>query len=236
MKIEACMTPRLLALADCVTAGKRLADIGTDHAYLPVYLLQQGVIPSAIAMDINLGPIQRAESNIRKYHFEDKIETRLSNGLQQLQPGEAEEIVIAGMGGILIADILQADRRLWTEPLRFILQPMTAAEELRKFLEANGFCIERETLAAEENKIYQIFCAVRGSMNVEREVDYYISPYLLQHRHPLTGRFIERKIAEFEKMLSGLSRCERKEAREKKTYITALLQELYERKEECAKW
>lgn len=236
MKIEACMTPRLLAVADCVTAGSRLADIGTDHAYLPAYLVQKGMIPSALAMDLRVGPLQRAQENIRKYHLEDKIETRLSDGLEKLESGEADEVAIAGMGGILIAEILNAAQRLWEQPIRFILQPMTAAEELRKFLEQNDFCIERETLAEEEHKIYQIFCAVRGTMQVNCESDYYISPLLMEQRHPLVGKLLERKIGEFEKMLSGLAKCGRREAAEKKAYITALLAELYEKREECAKW
>ncbi len=236
MKIESCMSPRLLAIADCATKGSRLADIGTDHAYISVYLVQKNIISSALAMDINVGPIQRAEANIRKYRLEDKIETRLSNGLENLKPNEADEIVIAGMGGILIAEILNAARRLWDDNIRFIFQPMTAAEELRKFLEINGFYIEKEALAEEENKIYQIICAVRGIMKTKCEVDYYISPYLRRNKIPLTDKLIECKIREFEKMLTGLSKCERAEAREKRDYISLLLKELYMLKEECAQW
>lgn len=236
MKIENCMTPRLLTIADCVQEGSRLADVGTDHAYIPIYLAQKGIIPSAVAMDINVGPIRRAQENIRKYHLENQISTRLSDGLKELCPGEADEIVIAGMGGILICEILDAGRKHWQDSCRFLLQPMTAAEELRKFLENNGFCIEREALAAEEGKIYQIICAVRGNMHMNHEIDYYISPYLRECHVPLTKQLTERRIAEFEKMLDGLSKCERAETKEKYQYVKSLLKELYSVREECETW
>ncbi|MBQ4515162.1 MAG: SAM-dependent methyltransferase, partial [Clostridia bacterium] len=108
MNAEKNMTPRLLAIADCVTKGSTIADIGTDHAYIPIYLMQKGIIKKAYAMDINEGPISRAEDNILKFKMDDKIVTRLSDGLKKLELGEADEIVIAGMGGILISEILDA--------------------------------------------------------------------------------------------------------------------------------
>ncbi len=236
MNVKRNMTPRLLAIADCVRAGNRLADIGTDHAYIPIYLLQQGIIPSAVAMDIKPGPIERAQSNINKFQLQDKIATRLSDGLKKLEPGETDEIVIAGMGGILICEILEARRDLWSENLRFILQPMTAAEELRRYLEKNGFLIESETLAKEGRKLYQIICAKRGLMKMEKESDYYIGPYLISQRVPWTEELIHLRILEYEKMLSGLLCCKREGAAEKREYVKRLLNEFYKMRKEYGIW
>lgn len=236
MNAEKNMTPRLLAIADLVTCGSIIADIGTDHAYIPIYLMQKGIINKAYAMDINEGPIKRANENILKFGMKDKITTRLSDGLQKLESNEADEVVIAGMGGILISEILEARRDLWCDSLKFVLQPMTAAEELRKYLLKNGFVITKEALAKEDNKVYQIMRAERGEMRTEREVDYYISPYLVKNKIKLTDELIELRIGEFEKMLAGLAVSKREETAEKLKYVKALLEELYVVREECGKW
>lgn len=233
MNAEKNMTPRLLAISACVTPGSRIADIGTDHAYIPIYLLQKEMIPCALAMDINVGPIRRAQENIRRFQMEERIATRLSDGLLELSPGEVDEAIIAGMGGILICEILQARKDLWADDLRFILQPMTASEELRKFLEKNGFCIEKETLAKEEEKIYQILCVRRGEMRMKREADYYINPYLIENKVPWTMELLNRRISEFEKMLPGLSKSSRHDAVQKYRYVQMLLKELYDVRGEC---
>ncbi len=234
MNAEKNMTPRLLAIADCVSEGSTIADIGTDHAYIPIYLMQKGIIKKAYAMDINEGPISRAEDNILKFKMDDKIVTRLSDGLKKLELGEADEIVIAGMGGILISEILDARQDLWKNT-KFVLQPMTATEELRKYLVKNGFIITKETLAKEDNKIYQIICAELGKMQIEREVDYYISPYLVKNKIKLTEELIKLRIGEFEKMLAGLKASNREETKEKLKYVEMLLDELYDVQKECSK-
>lgn len=236
MNAEKNMTPRLLAIAGCVTSGSRIADVGTDHAYIPIYLMQKGIISGALAMDINVGPIERAQANIAKFGMPDKITTRLSDGMGKLSSGEVDEVIIAGMGGILICEILEARRDLWNSGIRFILQPMTAAEELRKYLEQNGFYIESESLAKEDHKIYQVLCVNRGEMKMQREVDYYISPQLRENKVPFTGELTALRIGEFEKMLTGLCASERVEAKERHQYVQALLKELYEVQEECGKW
>ena len=101
------LSKRLQAVAGLVTAGSRLADIGTDHAYIPIYLARSGKIPEAVAMDVNRGPLERAEENIRAYELEDRIKTRLSDGFSALEQGEADSAVIAGMGGGLMSRILK---------------------------------------------------------------------------------------------------------------------------------
>ena len=131
------LDPRLSLCASFVPAGAKLADIGTDHGYLPIWLAKTGRVIHAVAADLRPGPLERAKENVRKYQVEDIVELRLSDGLQAFLPEEADFIVIAGMGGEVIASILGAlpaegNRR------RLVLQPMTRAEELRRSWRSMG--------------------------------------------------------------------------------------------------
>lgn len=133
-----------------------VADIGTDHAYLPVYLCKTGAAINAIASDIRPGPIERAKATITSYGAQYTVETRLGGGLSTIEPGEADAIVIAGMGGLMIAEILDADILTASMTKRLILQPMSSIPELRLYLCRNGFDILAEYLAKEERKLYVV--------------------------------------------------------------------------------
>ena len=138
------LDPRLSLCASFVPAGAKLADIGTDHGYLPIWLAKTGRVLHAVAADLRPGPLERAKENVRKYQVEDIVELRLSDGLQAFLPEEADFIVIAGMGGEVIASILGAAPWLKETGARLVLQPMTRAEELRRFLAEHGFEILEE--------------------------------------------------------------------------------------------
>lgn len=149
---------RLKACAGMVPPGAKLADIGTDHAYLPVWLVRSQKIEQALACDLRPGPLERAKQNVRRYQVEDKIECRLSDGLDAVAPEEADVIAIAGMGGELIARILQ--RAPWVkEDKLLILQPMTAAEQLRRFLCGAGYALLQEQAVCADGKPYTVMCA-----------------------------------------------------------------------------
>lgn len=150
---------RLMTAVPLVREGARLADIGTDHAYLPIYLLEQGKIASAIAADINRGPLDKANENITKYGLGDKIDTVLCDGLAKIHADQVDDIAIFGMGGELIVKII--DEAPWLKDCkkRLILQPMTHPEKLRKYLAQNGFEIINEALSLDRGKIYQTVCA-----------------------------------------------------------------------------
>ena len=139
--------------------GDKLCDIGTDHAYLPVYALLKGLSSSAIAADINEGPLDSAKKTIIKYNLTDKIKARLSDGLAKINSDEADDIVIAGMGGELIARILSDAP--WTKHIekRLILQPMTFEHTLRIFLYENDFEIVSEEAVTAGGKVYTVICA-----------------------------------------------------------------------------
>ena len=133
------LSTRLQAVADFVTAGYKLADIGTDHAYIPIALVEQNRIPGAIAMDINEGPLQRAGEHIAENKMEKKIEIRLSNGFSALKKGEAESAVIAGMGGGLMIRILTEGEQIAKSLKECILQPQSEIERVRRFLLEEGY-------------------------------------------------------------------------------------------------
>lgn len=151
---------RLSLCAEYVREGSRLADIGTDHGYLPIELCLSGKIPSALACDINPLPLRCAEENIARYRLSDRIRTRLSDGLQNIRPDEADDIVIAGMGGELMRDILAAAQWVKNGEKHLVLQPMTHHEDLVRWLFENGFEILRQAAVEDEKKFYTVISAV----------------------------------------------------------------------------
>ena len=148
------LTPRLAAVAALVRPGGRVADIGTDHAYLPVWLVQNGHCPSAIASDIGEGPAASAQRTISEAELSHLIPVRVGDGLAPIQPDEVEDIAIAGMGGETIAAILEAAPWVRHERYHLVLQPMSKPERLRRFLLENGFFIENEIVMAEGERLY----------------------------------------------------------------------------------
>lgn len=150
---------RLSVVAAMVRPGSRLADIGTDHAYLPVHLVQTGVCPSAIASDIGAGPLDAARHTVTANGLTSEIALRLGDGLSTVTAEEVEDIAIAGMGGETIAAILEAAPWVKDGRLRLILQPMTKAEDLRRWLLTNGFAILEERLIQDKRHLYPVMAA-----------------------------------------------------------------------------
>ena len=200
------LSARMEALAALVTPGVRLADVGTDHGYIPVFLCQMGVIPSAIAMDINRGPLQRAEAHVVEFGLEDRIQTRLSNGLEKLLPGEADCILIAGMGGGLIQRILAEGRETVQAGKELILQPQSEIPQTRRFLREHGYRITDEDMVEEDGKFYFLMKAHKVEDSGERmdPLEEAFGPVLLQKKHPVLLRWIRREIGITEKIRSGL--------------------------------
>lgn len=162
------LTPRLKQIADLIPKGSKLADIGTDHAYLPAYCILNNISPSALAMDVNPGPLKSAENTVNQYGIANKVELRLSDGIEKLKPGEADVIVIAGMGGLLIESILKAHPEVLKEGTVLILQPMLAQKELREYLYSSKNSVTDEYLAVEGDKVYNIIVA-RAGYEIEPE-------------------------------------------------------------------
>lgn len=155
------LSKRLQAIADYVTTGNRVADVGTDHAYVPIYLVEEGISPSAIAADIGKGPLARAQENIRLHGLEDRIKTRLSDGLTAFSDGECDSLILAGMGGGLMASILEKGSRI--SFAEYILEPQSEQELLRTYLAGHGLVIDRETMVLEDEKFYPVLHVATGS-------------------------------------------------------------------------
>ncbi len=169
------LTPRLSAVASLVKGGGIIADIGTDHGYLPIYLIQTGKVKSAIAADIGREPLKNAEKSVEYYDLNDKISLRLSDGLREFKPTDANEIIFAGMGGTLIAEKLSETPWAKDENIHFIFQPQSRAEDLREFLYQNGFEILNELATHEARRVYITFDAVYTGVNVDfTEADCFI--------------------------------------------------------------
>lgn len=157
---------RLRLCADFVRQGVTLADIGTDHAYLPIWLVKEGIIEHALACDINEGPLNAGSADVNRYGLSQKITLRLSNGLSCVSKDEADDIVIAGMGGELIARILSDCEWAKTSGKHFILQPMTKCEVLIRFLYENGFEIISQQACECDNKHYTVMLAHYTGHNI----------------------------------------------------------------------
>lgn len=153
------LSKRLQAAADMVRQGSVVADIGTDHAFLPVYLLQHGVCPFAIAADIKKGPLDAALRTVETACLSKEVSLRLGDGLSPIKPEEADDIVIAGMGGETIVSILENAPWVKDRRYRLILQPMSRAEQVHRFLYENGFHIEQERWIEEAKHGYVVLCA-----------------------------------------------------------------------------
>jgi len=169
---------RLTAIAERVPKGAVVADIGTDHAYLPVYLLQQGLISHAIAGEVNEGPYRAACQIIDRLNLSKQIDLRFGSGFAVLKAGEADTVTIAGMGGTTIIDILTAHPSVTSELRKMILQPMIGASLVRQWLVQNGWYITDETLVEEEGKLYEIIAAEQGDSPILEPVLYEIGPVL----------------------------------------------------------
>lgn len=161
------LSSRLKQCALMVENKTKIADIGTDHAYLPIYLALENKISDALCCDVRLGPLENAKSNIKKYGLEEKIKTRLSDGLSNVGENEADEIIIAGMGGLLITKILQNCK--WKNKIgkKFIFQPMNHERDLRIYLKNNGYEIKCEKAVKCMGKIYTVMKTVYTSIPYE---------------------------------------------------------------------
>lgn len=154
------LSERLMMSIGMIPAGKVVADVGCDHARVAIWLVKNGIAPRVIATDLRTGPLSHADANIAYFHCEDKIETRLSDGLANLRPSEAEVILIAGMGGALTVHILSEGLERMQEAEELILQPQSERGAVRRFLLTHGFDITEEKCCVEDGKFYNSIHAV----------------------------------------------------------------------------
>ena len=203
------LTPRLQTLADMVCQGTRLADVGTDHGYLPVWLLLRGRIDQAIAADLREGPLSRARDTARQYGVENRITFRLCNGLAAIGEDEADTVSIAGMGGDTIASILAAAP--WTRNKTLLLQPMTAFPSLRQWLQSSAYRIVEERIAREGSRLYSVWMVTGGEMPPLTPAELWAGAQ--RPKDPLRPAYLEMMIGKAKRALDGqLASKQRSEA------------------------
>ena len=200
------LSKRLKRIAEHVDKCESVADIGTDHGYIPIYLVKEGICKKAIASDINKGPIEKAKVNVAFEGVSNKVKCLLGPGLNPLKVGEGNGVILAGMGGNLTRDILLADMDKVKKYDFIILQPAQNPEVLREFLYKNDYEIIDEDLIKDEGRFYELF-KVKYNENSEKlvfedELEYEVSPLLREKNHPLFKEFIEEKINKCETILS----------------------------------
>ena len=188
------LSKRLRAVADLVTAGYQVADIGTDHAYIPIFLTETGKTDYAVAMDVNKGPLRKAQENICAYKMEEQIETRLSDGFSALKVQEVQSAVIAGMGGNLVIRILEEGHDVVSCLKECILQPQSEPDKVRAFLLQEGFFFIEEDMVEEDGKYYPMMKVRPPKKSGKKDGQLQYGKLLLEKRHPVLKRYLEREI------------------------------------------
>ncbi len=198
------LTPRLQKIYDILTPCETVCDIGTDHAYIPVCLTLSGKCQKAIASDIKKGPVERARKTVSLHGAENMVEVRLGGGLETVSVCEVDAIIIAGMGGLLIAQILEESESIAKSAKELILQPMTAIAELRGFLNKNGYTIKEEHIVREEEKLYTIMKVSVGEDMPYTEAELYMGKAVIKSEHYEVYK--NGRLAKIEKQIAGLNR------------------------------
>lgn len=227
------LSKRMNAVASMVTDGNVLADVGTDHGYVPIALVQKGKITKAIAMDINKGPLQRANEHIRSCRLENMIETRLSDGVEALDENEADTILIAGMGGELVIHILTDGEKVCRKAKELILQPQSDIDHVRRYLRENKYRIIDEDMVFEEGKYYPMMKVIPVGeeltewQDMESDVvtacDIY-GPLLIKNGNPVLRRFLVKQHRQLRDILKKLEEQPQNEGITKR--ITEIKKEL----------
>ncbi|MDD6811354.1 MAG: class I SAM-dependent methyltransferase [Lachnospiraceae bacterium] len=235
MRETVVLSKRLHAVASMVSTGNRVCDVGCDHGFVPIYLIQHKISPYVLAMDVKEGPLEQAKEHIRAYELASYIETRLSDGLKAYRIEEADSLICAGMGGRLMMQILEAD---WDKTASFdelILQPQSEIQQFRCFLRQQGYLFADENMIEEDGKFYPMMKVVKlgkdtktvpqgdGTDSAEemtwrqRMEDKY-GPLLLQRKCPVLKRYLEREKCVCEEILGQLHKQGLKDQKRSERY------------------
>ena len=228
------LSERLNTVVSMVKPCRAIADVGTDHGYVPVFLVRAKTVEQAVAMDVRKGPLSRAREHVREAGLSGQIELRLSDGLEKLVPGEVSGAVIAGMGGMLMLKILEEGLDTANSMEQLILSPQSDLKLVRRWLEGHGFYLEEERLVLEEGKFYTVMRAVKGKEALTEEEAAY-GPRLLENREPLLGKFLEKEKEKRRRVLEALRKEEGQNAAKRREELEKelkLIQKAEQRMEE----
>lgn len=226
-KKELTLQPRLALLASLVPDSSSIADVGTDHGYLPVYLLQKGTIAHAVASDINALPLEHARRTAYEYGVTQGIDFRLCAGLDDIAPQEVDTVVIAGMGGETIIEILK--NAPWTRRKALLLQPMTKPEVLRVWLSENGYAITQEHLVRDKDTLYAVLIATGGESAPLTAAQAYCGAASIHD--PLYGDYAQERITKLTRAASGLRGSKRADREARIAELEAIIEELKQSRE-----
>lgn len=223
------LSERLLAVCHFVTQ-KTVADIGTDHAYVPIYLHKKGIAEKIIACDINEKPLQKAQKNIIANCAQNNIITRIGNGLQPLKQNEVDSIILSGMGGMLIIELLEESKEIVENVKELIICPHLDVAAVRKYLHHIGFCIADEKMVLEDGIFYTILRAIKGEQKYSKEIEYLFGKILLDRKDEVLKQFLQYEKNRLQNIQKQLKNTEQSQKR---------LQEILQQQnniEEAEKW
>ena len=199
------ISERLKEIASMVTTGNTVADIGTDHGYVPVYLCKNNISNHIIAMDINEGPLKIARQNIKGAELEDKVDIRQSAGFENIKPGEADTAIIAGMGGELIVRILSEHPEVVSKLKELILSPQSEINNVREYLSGTCHMIVNEKMILEDGKFYTIIKTENSGCGTKySELEYNFGPVLIRKREPVFMDYLNMRLDKAEKILENI--------------------------------
>ena len=225
---------RLETVSELVQENTRVADIGTDHGYLLIYLCQKGKILEGIGCDLREGPLSSAKMNVQLSGLENRIQLRLGDGLKPINKDEVDGVTICGMGGGTIREILEGSGNLWKSLSYVVCQPQNDGGQLRKFLCESGWKIEEERMVESQNRIYEMFRAVPGEMKIpEKEIYWELGPLLIEQKEQLVLKKIDELLFLVNRALGGLGKSAQSASNEEKK---VLWQERMKELEEVKKW
>ena len=229
------LSKRLQAVADLVSDGMVVADVGTDHGYIPIYLIETKKSPKAFAMDVNKGPLLRAKEHIAEHGLISSIETRLSDGVRALKKGECECVVVAGMGGALTIKIMEEGKDIFRDLKEFVLQPQSELQKVRAYLYQNAYSIVEENMVLDDGKFYPMFRVINGQSQEYHAIELCYGKLLLEQKNAVLKTFLQKEKAVKELILSNLEQSfgehietRRKEIQEELEGIEYALQRYYE--------
>lgn len=185
------LSERMLMAARMVRHGNAVADIGTDHAYLPAYLILNGIAPKALACDVRKGPLENAKKTVEHYNIEEKITLRLSDGFDEIEPFEAQDFIMCGMGGTLMEELVSRAYWLKDSAKRIIVQPQSHAEDIRRFFIENGFEILFEDACIDGGKLYCAMAAEYSGNICKKPLSYIYTGELPKCRKPEAKKYLE---------------------------------------------
>lgn len=222
------LSNRLKTISNLINNVKSIVDVGTDHGYIPIYLVGNNILDYAVASDINRGPVEKAKKNVKDYNLENTISCRLGGGLTTVKPKEVDAAIIAGMGGNLIRDIIEESKGVFKALNYAVLQPVQNPEVIREYIYKSGYTIMDEVIVKDEEKYYEIIKVKYDNNKREVEPIYYeISEILLNKKEPLFKEYIEFKLNKYTRVFENLNE-ETELSKKRKEELRRIIQRLKE--------